>query len=204
MESVWIKFLKQFAWRMVFALPLIYIGAQIAVLGEVSFGSFGVINMGFNPFLGVGLMVMAGFVIAPPFAELFSQPAGFFYFPQDHFARPLLSYSRADLYLRSGRYAEAAEEFDSILQSYPREERAVIGKLSCLMQFEHRHEAAEQFYYSVLKKIPDGKPHQKIVEAYAMILAKKDLTLRNSGDLIYVALYIPADNMPSFRAPQLS
>ncbi len=187
MESVWVKFLKQIAFRLLFVVPLIFIAIHLALQG------------GGNAFIGVGLLVTAGLIISTPFTELFSHSMGWMFFPNERAAKPILSYARADLYLRKEKYQEAAEEFAQVLKHYPQEVQAVIGKLCLMVQLFQKTQAAESFYFVSLKKILSGDAHKQLVEAYAMILAKKGIIVRKPRDMVYVTIYLPDDQMSAFR-----
>ncbi|MDK3161875.1 tetratricopeptide repeat protein [Kamptonema cortianum] len=188
MESVWKRFFINLAVCLLFAVPLFILGVKIALKGGYG-----------DVIVGVGMMVLVGLILSLPFSDLFAHPIKGLFFPSAQYSKPILSYARADLYLKEGRFAEALEEFSWILKHYPWDTRAVIGKLCLLAQFAHRDSAAERLYAAAVKKITEDEPHRCLVEAYAMILARKDRILRKPSDLVYVSIYNPDDVMPAFH-----
>src|SRR5262245_27236635 len=90
--------------------------------------------MNFAVFIGALILIFPEAV--PWLAERFSFPFVEVYFPNLSFPRPPLSYTLAHHYRDQGRLEDAAEQYQTIIRYYPREEAAYVELLEVAEQME--------------------------------------------------------------------
>lgn len=95
------------------------------------------------PFLlfGIGSFIVAIFLIAPEtvvrICEFCSRPLTNLVYPNAMADKPPLSYRLAHLYRKQTRYADAVEEYQKIIQYYPRERTAYLELLTLARDIDH-------------------------------------------------------------------
>lgn len=189
MESVWIRFLMRFSLSSVFGVPCFYFGLQMAR------GAGG----GGDAFTAVGLLALSGIIFSVPFVDLFAHPITGFIFPSDTASKPIVSYARADKYIRDGRYQDALEAFGEILTNHPLEMQAYVGEICLLVQIAHNPQLAKKIYTRGMKKIKDKDQRKTFAEIYGRILAKTDRRVDCVRDLVYYDHFVDTSRFPLLK-----
>lgn len=92
-------------------------------------------------FFGFGAFILAIFLMAPEtvvkICEFCSRPLTGIIYPNATAEKPPLSYRLAHLYTKQLRFADAIEEYQKIIQYYPRERSAYLELLKLAREIDH-------------------------------------------------------------------
>jgi len=108
--------------------------------------------------LGYGMLGMIGVIVcaalmAPEIYTLITRAVDALYFPGGKLDKPILSYKLPEFYRKEERFEESLEQYDIILEHYPREARAWIGAVELLIEDFGNREQAEDYYQRGRRKL---------------------------------------------------
>ncbi len=109
----------------------------------------------------------AGFVIWPVGRLMVSAFEAIFW-PQDNYKAPA-NYKLPEWYCQQGRFAEALEEYEKIVQNYPHELDGWIGLLNVAVYYMGDVGSGEKFLQRAMKALPEASDRQALEEHYAAI-----------------------------------
>jgi len=108
--------------------------------------------------LGYALLGMLGVIVGtalltPEIYTIITRGVDALYFPGGKLDKPLLSYKLPEFYRKEERLEEALEQYDIILEHYPREARAWIGAIELLIEDFGNRQQAESYYQRGRRKL---------------------------------------------------
>lgn len=109
----------------------------------------------------------AGFIIWP-LGRLMVSAFEAIFWPQDNYKAPA-NYKLPEWYCQQGRYAEALEEYEKIVQNYPRELDGWIGLLNVAIYYMGDAGHGEKIYLRAKKALTEAVDQQAVEEHYAAI-----------------------------------
>ncbi len=108
--------------------------------------------------LGYGMLGMIGIMISaalltPEIYTVITRVVDGLYFPGGKLDKPILSYKLPEFYRKEERLEESLEQYDIILEHYPREVRAWIGAIELLIEDFGNRRQAEDYYLRARRKL---------------------------------------------------
>ncbi len=114
------EILIQCAIRFLIAIPFFILGWYLVSTAKGGWATSGQI------LFGMACFVTFAFIIAPPMARLFAEPAGSLYYPDLPAGRPDPEYSIPESLKESGLFEEAISEYEKIAGEHPEEIKPYI------------------------------------------------------------------------------
>jgi len=120
--------------------------------------------------LGLVCVVIAGIVVAPPLAGLIAEPAGGLFHPR-HPARQQPSYDVAEARRRQGRFAEALDAYERVVERFPTDVHAWTAMLDVASLDLRDAARAEAIARRALAALPDEASRLQFLRARRRIVA---------------------------------
>ncbi len=114
--------------------------------------------------LGLLCVVIAGIVVAPPLAGLIAEPAGGLFHPR-HPARQEPSHDIAEARRRQGRYAEALDAYERVVERFPGDVSGWIAMLDVASVDLRDAARADAIARRALAALPDAASRMQFLQA---------------------------------------
>jgi len=120
------------------------------------------------PFVGLFLMLLGVVMITPDIAGYVSNIAGNILWSH-HTDRPKPLYDIAEALAAKGKYAEAEQEYEKIIQNFPSDVKPHIDMINIAVTRLNDRELAAQLYRRGMDLLPDSAPQETLTMMYEAI-----------------------------------
>lgn len=121
--------------------------------------------------IGLAFLIAGACFIAKPVAYMIVSPLVGLLYPEDHSYSPPPLYRLPEMYVRQGRYQDAALEYQKILRHHPREVRAYLALLEVAFLHLQDGALAEKTHKAGLRKLKDPEARAQLEETFQALQA---------------------------------
>ena len=168
-QEIFIRLLK----RSILAAPFFLIGWY--VLHKTT----ALDNIGLA-FFGLAIMIVGAIILAFPLAELFAEPTGNLFWPDERFDRPQPAYSIPQSKRARGLYEEAMAGFEKIAEEHPEETQPYVEMIDIAIVNLHDPQRAHAIFLRGVSVLEKEEDRATLVRMYGAIQTRLNSRPGNS------------------------